>query len=38
MDPEKSLMDNLKGTSVLEFPTIVVVDEIPSDWTIETSS
>jgi hypothetical protein len=29
-------LDNLKGTTVMEFPSILVVDDLPQDWTIET--
>lgn len=35
LDPDKSLLDNLKGTTVMEFPSILVVDEIQPDWTVE---
>lgn len=35
LDAEKSLVENLKGFKVLEFPTIYVLDEIPENWTIE---
>ena len=35
LDAEKSLVENLKGLQITEFPTINVVDRIPEDWTIE---
>ena len=32
---EKSLLENLQGMAVIEFPTIHVVEIIPSTWTIQ---
>ena len=35
LDAEKSILENLKGKKIIEFPTIYVVDDIPDKWTIE---
>jgi hypothetical protein len=35
LDVEKSIFENLKGTKIIEFPTIYVFDEIPDNWTVE---
>ena len=31
----KSLVENLKGLRIMEFPTILVVDKVPQSWTVE---
>jgi len=33
-DAECSLLDNLRGLKVFEFPSISVVDKIPDEWHI----
>jgi hypothetical protein len=33
LDPKASVVDNLRGLEMLEFPTISVVDRIP-EWSI----
>ena len=35
LDAGKSLVENLEGLRILEFPTINVVDKIPENWTIQ---
>jgi hypothetical protein len=34
LDPKASVLDNLRGLEILEFPTISVVDKIPPEWCI----
>jgi hypothetical protein len=35
LDPEKSILESLKGMTFIEYPTIHVVDQILENWTIE---
>ena len=35
LSAEQSIQENLKGITIIEFPTIHVLNEIPRDWTVE---